>query len=662
MFSLTTRLSAVQTFFHSMNLQARFLLIIGTCSLLLALLIIAMFSSVVERVVERIGTRFAEKQVLYDKARTLQPLITEVALARQMADSAIIKRWAANEQDPQLRASALTEMEKFKGYFHDGSYFMAFAASGNYYFNDASGQYAGKQLRYTLNRANPENAWFYATIKSAGDYHINVDPDTRLGVTKVWINVLLRDGAKVLGVIGTGLEMSEFIHKVAAIEQPGITNLFLDSSGAIQLYRDVGYIDYSSIAKPVDKRSSIDQLLKDADDRAWMHRAIAQTDMDSRTVLTRLVNIKDKHYLAGVAALPEVGWYDVTLMDLDVLLPQRDFLEIALIIGAAMLGVLLIMAFTLRQLVLKPVAKLTRAATHISDGGFATGKMILATGEVGELASQFTVMSNSIQKTQNWLENEIARRTSELVDAKKMLEILLQQEKERRQAQVHLLALMAHEVRNPVAVIGNTAQMLDMLARSEKPEWLPRIENIMIAVRKLGQLMDDVLNEDRIGLTGSGLNRQYGDLNAFCDQLYRSQSARHERLVRFTPCACNAIIDMDWRLIDIAISNLIDNAVKYSPPGSSIDLRVSCSTGQTIYIEVHNHGESISPVLKLHLFKKFIRGHFEEKIAGLGIGLYLVNWIANLHGGYAELAATQHGNTFRLVLPQLSCNPLSSTD
>jgi len=58
-------------------------------------------------------------------------------------------------------------------------------------------------LRYTLDRTKPEHAWFYATLKSTQDYLINVDPNAELGVTKVWINVLLRDGDKVLGVIGT---------------------------------------------------------------------------------------------------------------------------------------------------------------------------------------------------------------------------------------------------------------------------------------------------------------------------------------------------------------------------------------------------------------------------------------------------------------------------
>jgi len=335
-----------------------------------------------------------------------------------------------------------------------------------------------------------------------------------------------------------------------------------------------------------------------------------------------------------------------------VLLPQRDFLEMALAVGAAVLGILLVLAFTLHRLVLRPVAKLTDAAARVSQGDFAFAVMEHSSGEVGKLASQFNSMTNSIQKTQNWLEEAVAKQTRELRDAKRMLEISLEQEKAGHQAQVNLLALMAHEVRSPVAVIGNTAQMLNALAVSEKPEWLPRIEKIMVAVRQLAQLMDDILDEERIGLKSRGLERQRGDLNVFCEDILGGQMAWHGRPVRFEPCAGNSTIFADWHLIKIAISNLIDNAVKYSPPGGEISLRVRCTEPHAMSIEVHDQGEAISPELQARIFEKFIRGQHKEDVQGIGLGLYLVNWIVRLHGGRAEVIAKEDGNTFRLVLPQ----------
>ena len=100
MLNLHNRLRSAQLFLTRLSLQIRFLLIFVASSLFLALVIWIVFNSVTERMMERIGARFAEQQVLNDKAHTLQPLIRKVTLARKMANNAVIKRWVANEQDP----------------------------------------------------------------------------------------------------------------------------------------------------------------------------------------------------------------------------------------------------------------------------------------------------------------------------------------------------------------------------------------------------------------------------------------------------------------------------------------------------------------------------------------------------------------------------------
>lgn len=651
--SLHARRSGVQVILGRLNLQPRFLLIIGASVLCFALVIWWVFSQEGERLVERIGARFAEKQVLYDKARTLQPLIREVALARRMADSAVIKQWVKNEQNPQLRRQAMTEIEQFRQHFQDGSYFLALTQSGHYYFNDAARQYANNQLRFTLDPAKPGDAWFYATIKSGEDYQINVDPNTHLGVTKVWINVLLRDGDKVLGMLGTGLDLTDFIRNVADIPQPGVTNLFVNRDAAIQIYRDIGYIDFSSITKTPMQQHSIDLLLEKPDDRTWIRQAINQLAHGSSSVATRFVQIKGKRYLAGVVALPEVGWYDITLLDLTVLLPQHDFLEMGLAVGGAALGLLLILAFTLHRLVLRPVAVLTDAAARISRGDYAPAPLEKGSGEVGQLAAQFQLMADAVYQTHNWLENEIEKHTRQLTDAKKMLEISLQQEKDGRETQANLLALMAHEIRNPVAVIGNTAQMLNALAQAEQPEWQPRIEKIMDAVRQLAQLMDNFLAEDRLSMNSTGLELREGDLNVFCAELVGAFAKSHNRAIRYQPYGGDARVAADWQLIGIAIGNLIDNAVKYSPPDGAIGVSVSPGKPGTLCVEVTDHGAGIAPELQQRIFEKFIRGQHGSGIRGTGLGLYLVNWIARFHGGYAEVSSVVgEGSTFRLCLLQ----------
>lgn len=634
---------------RDLGLEARFLLIIGTASMLVALVIWGMFDSVAERLLDRVGGRFAEKQVLYDKARTLQPLIREVALAREVASNTAIRQWVRNEGDPKLRLAALAELERFRGHFQDGSYFLAMAESGHYYFNNARGEFVDNPLRYTLKRGSADDAWFYATLDIPQDYNINVDFDSHLNSTKVWINVLLRDGDKVLAVLGTGLDLTEFIRNVADISQPGITNLFLNQEGAIQIYRDTKYINLPSVSKPTDKQRSVDQLLAEPEDRLWVRQAIAEVMADNKRVATRWVQMNGKRYLAGIAALPEVGWFDVTLLDLDVLLPTHEFLDMALVIGGGVLLMLLILGFTLHRLVLRPMATLAEATAHISQGDFIPGTIETSSGEFRQLVSQFNQMSDSILKTRHWLEAEVAQRTEELHSAQRMLEISLRQAQEGRVAQTNLLALMAHEVRSPVAVIGNTAQMLNALASQEKPEWQPRLNKIEIAVRQLAHLMDEILGEHRLVLTCDVLTRESADLGAFCLALQNRLANYHRRTIGFEPGTTQVSLDADWQLLDVALANLIGNAVKYSPPDSPITLRMSAEPNGDIWIEVHNQGTPLSDELRAGVFGKFIRG--QETVDGVGLGLYLVRWIAQLHGGRTEVRSDDDGNTFRLIFP-----------
>ena len=150
-----------------MNLRTRFLLLISALILVGSVVAWAVFHHVARQIVMQWGQRVAEIQVRYDRARLLQPLEREIALARQMADSLVLKRWARSPEDPALEAEAVREMENFRRNFSSGNYFVALRGSGAYYHNNAEDEFAGRQLRYHLVPAKPADAWFYKLIEVA---------------------------------------------------------------------------------------------------------------------------------------------------------------------------------------------------------------------------------------------------------------------------------------------------------------------------------------------------------------------------------------------------------------------------------------------------------------------------------------------------------------
>lgn len=398
-----------------MNLKPRFLLL--TALLVLVSAVAAWFASrqVAEAIVEQWAVRYAEKQVLYDKARTLQPLLREIALSRQLANAPALKVWARAPGDPVLMREAIQELERYRLNFAERNYFLALRKNGGYYHNNAANEFAGQQHRYALNSKKPEDRWFFDVVEQGQEVHINVNPDVNLGTTKLWIDVLIRDGREVLGVVGTGLELDAFVRGVVDQGEPGITSLFVDHHGAIQAHRDLRYIDYASISKAPQERKTLDLVFDRAEDRDTMAAAMTQSRADGEQVITRFVRIGDKRYLAGIAHLSEINWFEITLLDLDVLLPLSGFSGLLVVYGLTLLAALLLFNLVLGRQILAPLARMDEAMNQVEQGqDLVTFPDLPSRGEVARLIEHFQRMTGRVRESRLDLERKVQERTEAL--------------------------------------------------------------------------------------------------------------------------------------------------------------------------------------------------------------------------------------------------------
>lgn len=398
-----------------MKLKTRFFLLMASVFLVFAVLSWLSFSEMVREINQQWGNQFAERQVLFDKHRTLSPLIREIRLARQMATEPALIEMALHEDDVEVRQRAFKVMEQYRINFRDHSYFAAMANSGKYYFNDLSGKNADNPYRYTLSRTEKNDQWFYATLKDGVDYQVNLDPDSHLGVVKVWINVLLKDGNQVLGIIGTGIDLSEFLKESVSIDQPGIHNFFVDKSMAIQLSTDHKLIDFASIAKEVSERSKIDVLFKNPADVERIRQAARRIEKNQGDEVTTMwVNYLGRQHLLGIAYLPEIGWYDLTLMDEKSLMVLHGYAWLPLIFGTFFLLSLLLLGYLLHYWILKPIYKLQSATEAIQRGNYDIDPPELGKGEIAALSNSFGQMVRFVQHTKQDLERKVAERTEDL--------------------------------------------------------------------------------------------------------------------------------------------------------------------------------------------------------------------------------------------------------
>ncbi|MBU0689817.1 MAG: diguanylate cyclase [Gammaproteobacteria bacterium] len=398
-----------------MQLITRFLLLRVGVFLLIGALLWLVFIAIVDGINLRWGHELAQRQVLFDKYRTLSPLISEIELARKMAAEPALIGMALNEQDPVLRRRGLQVLEDYRFRFRDHSYFAAFADSGHYYYNDAENGFAGNQLRYTLSPKSKNDKWFYATLTADTDYQVNVDPDVHLGVVKVWINVLLKHEGQILGVLGTGIDLTEFLKQSVGIKQKGVDNFFVDKSLAIQLSTDPELIDYASIAKKVDERIRINVLFKNpADIQALQAAAQALLDKPGGEVSTLWVEYQGERHLLGISYLPELGWYDLTLMDEQSVAVLQGYIWVPVLFSLLLLLALAAMGIFLNRWVLFPMHRLHEAMQAIQRGDGAIEPPLVGKGEMLALSDSFAKMVHVVRDTHAELERKVKERTEAL--------------------------------------------------------------------------------------------------------------------------------------------------------------------------------------------------------------------------------------------------------
>lgn len=241
--------------------------------------------------------------------------------------------------------------------------------------------------------------------------------------------------------------------------------------------------------------------------------------------------------------------------------------------------------------------------------------------------------------------------------SRRLLAHELRTEREASFHQRQFIGLVAHEFRTPLAVISSALQNLQTqgLSETQRDE---RYEKIQRAAQRLTQLTDNCLADSRLSATHLRIERQPADLI----ELIRStlepvdNSTENTVVVTINGRPVNdwprpRIMDIDAALIRIALSNLIDNALKYAPESAiTVDLAVS---PERVTLSVCDHGPGIPPGEATTIFERYRRVERPgRRQPGTGLGLYIAREIARAHGGSLTLRPNQpHGCCFELSVP-----------
>jgi PAS domain S-box-containing protein len=224
------------------------------------------------------------------------------------------------------------------------------------------------------------------------------------------------------------------------------------------------------------------------------------------------------------------------------------------------------------------------------------------------------------------------------------------------------LAMLAHELRNPLAPIANAAHVLGRV-EAAAPELQWARDMVARQVKHLSRLVDDLLDVSRIARGKVELRREPLDLAAVADQAMecaRPLLERRGQSLRLALAEGPLRLEGDpVRLVQVLL-NVLDNAAKYSPPGAEIGLALR-RDGMEAVVEVTDPGAGIDPALLPRVFDLFQQGErrLEEGRGGLGIGLTLVRRLVDLHGGTVDVHSdgAGRGTTVAVRLPLPSQAP-----
>ena len=264
-----------------------------------------------------------------------------------------------------------------------------------------------------------------------------------------------------------------------------------------------------------------------------------------------------------------------------------------------------------------------------------------------------------LQQKARWLETEIAQR----IQVEERLRVALASERVARQeAEIavrqrdEFLSIAAHELKTPLTSLSGQAQLaLRRLKRSGEidPARIKRtIEIIAGQSNRLAMLLNQLLDVSRLEAGKLALAQEPTDLTALVSGIVSVvQPSTDQHQLRLTaPPELTAHVDP--LRFEQVVTNLLDNAIKYSPKGGDIEVTLAQPAPDIVELTVRDHGLGIPPGQQARIFERFYQAHTNDHASGLGLGLFICRQIVELHGGQITAEHPADGVRFRVHLPR----------
>ena len=448
-----------------------------------------------------------------------------------------------------------------------------------------------------------------------------------------------------IGGSGQDVLLDQLIQRTNNVTIPGTYNFMVTRTGQLiahadrmkQIHQAQGNYDLKTVNDP--------QL------RALYYAALRATPTQP------FVESPDGGAWLGVSPIAGADWMFVVVYP-KKLLQDKATVAASMVLALGMIALFVelgLLAWVLKTDVARPLLRLRQAIQALTEHKQTDLLDTQRPDEIGDLARSFAEMSRTVDAHRVGLEAQVEARTGELAQRNGELQDAIQQLTHLNDEKNEMLAIAAHDLKNPVASISGMAGLV-----AEKLDTWPqeRVRSRLFGIQQLAdrlqRIVGNLLDSNALESGQFALQFEVVEIDAVLAELVQSWDARlhdKDQAVAWFPSALSVRADRQalWQVLD----NLLSNAAKYSPQHSAIGISVALRDGQ-IEVRITDRGPGIAAHEMDKLFRKFSRLSAVptggEHATGLGLSI-VKRLVEAMHGSAACQSQLGHGATFIVLLP-----------
>jgi signal transduction histidine kinase len=332
-------------------------------------------------------------------------------------------------------------------------------------------------------------------------------------------------------------------------------------------------------------------------------------------------------------------------------------------IAAVTLG--FVLARVLAHSIASRVANLVEAMQRVGRGDFSGRVQATGNDEIDVLARQFNAMVGRLEQSHQTirdlnvnLEHKVKRRTRQLSRSKRALQDSLSQLQAYDRLKTEFFSNVSHELRTPLTMILSPVdQVLERHGERLPADAVYMLDVVKVNGRRLLELINRLLEFSKLEAGRATLRPSAVDVNGLMRRLVGAATPLAEQRGVRLELECDPdvpVLGADEEKVDTIATNLISNALKFTPAGGWVRVQTSW-VGDRVTVSVRDSGIGIAPEDQGRIFQRFVQldGSTSRQFAGTGLGLALAKELVELHGGRIHLESVPgQGSRFWFELPE----------